>query len=571
MDIFSLIIMMITIGIIIISEVQKYLVEKGKIKKSCGLEKIEEFCDKHYKKIWVFFIIIFFISVVYKFGELPKAVSIDEVAGMYDAKNIAEYGVGRYIDSYPIYIPNFGGGQSALWCYMSVILIKIFGYSQTICRVPFLIMYIVAIISSYLLVSKSKNKLTTLLFIFLILICPWNIENTRRALDCNLYASMLMLSLFLMNRAKRKYQYFIAGISVGVTLYTYCLSWITLPIFLAAWAIYMLWIKKVKFSDLCVFAIPIAILATPLIYFLLLNYGLFTRTQFGPITIPKLFLFRSGEVSTQNVLEKGLTSLKVIFTDEGTIYPMIIPLFLIGYYYCLKQTFNNIKCKKYDVTSLITIAFTTIFIGLLIASVPTANKANALYIPMMYITSVGIIELFKDSKKLFILIIVLSCISFGYYEHYYYTKRAVSVERIALYDDISYHELVKKIESNELTSNMTKRVLIIKNEPDMYQAFITGMSPYDYNEKKVTKFYGDNYKVIKLENYYYYHVIYQIDDFLDNAFEQSNQIVIVSEPIAKAVETQSRGAEKYEKFEYQDLCIFVDKTVVNKVKDIIMK
>lgn len=569
MNEFNLAIMIFMIGLIVVAKIQEYMQEKGKIKKGCGINKLEDFCDKHYKKVWIVLIMIFFASVVYKFGELPTAISVDEAAGMYDAKNIAEYGVGRYLDSYPLYIPNFGGGQSPLWCYMSVFLIKIFGYSQTICRIPFLIMYIAAIISSYFLVSKSKNKLTTLLFIFLILICPWNIENTRRALDCNLYASMLMLSLFLMNRAEKKYQYFIAGISVGITLYTYCLSWITLPIFLAVWAIYMLYIKKIKFSTLCVFAIPIAILAVPLIYFLLLNYGVFSRTQFGPITIPKLLLFRSSEVGTQNILRKGLTSLQVIFINEETIYLMMLPLFLVGYYHCLKQTVSSIKNKQYDVTDLLTIAFTTIFIGLLIASVPTPNKANALFIPMMYFVAIGMIELFKKSEKYFILVVILSCISFGYYEYYYYTNRAVTLNKVAIYDDISYHQLVKKLEKSEATKNLEKQVCILKNEPDIYQALVTEMSPYEYNRQKDTKFFIDNYKVVRLGNYHYYNYVVQGNEFFENGFEDSKQLVIVSNVITGVVELKAKDLSRYEKIMYQDLCIYVDKSLADEVRVVV--
>lgn len=571
MNEFNLAIMIFMIVLIVVAKIQEYMQEKGKIKKGCGINKIEEFCNKHYKKIWIVFIMIFFVSVVYKFGKLPTAISVDEAAGMYDAKNIAEYGVGRYLDSYPLYIPNFGGGQSSLWCYMSVLLIKIFGYSQTICRLPFLIMYIVAIISSYLLVSKSKNKLTTLLFIFFILICPWNIENTRRALDCNLYASMLMLSLFLMNRAEKKYQYFIAGVSVGITLYTYCLAWITLPIFLVVWAIYMLYIKKIKFSTLCVFAIPIAILASPLIYFLLLNYGVFTRTQFGPITIPKLLLFRSNEVSTQNILQKGLASLQIIFINKETIYLMITPLFLIGYYNCLRQTFYSIKNKKYEVSALLTIAFTTILVGLLIASVPTPNKANALYILIMYFASIGMIELFKKSKKIFILALILACISFVYYEYYYYTSRAITLNRVAIFDDISYHQLVEILEENEITKNLEKQVCILKNEPDIYQALTTEMSPYEYNSEKRTRIFLNNYKVVKLGNYNYYNYLLQAGEFLEKVFEEPDQIVIVSDVISGVVELKAKDLNTYEKIIYKDLCIYVDKSLANEVRAIVCK
>lgn len=558
MKIIDLIIMIGLMILIGISQIQEYIREKRGQKKEASI--IDEFCEKHYKKIWILFVIILFITVIYKFGELPDYLSIDEAAGMYDAMNLANYGVGRYLDSYPIYIPNFGGGQSALWCYLAVICVKLFGSNIIACRLPFLLMYAVAIIASYLLVSKSQNKKTALLFTFLIMTCPWNIVNARQALDCNLYAGMLMLNLFLMNRAKKNYQYIIAGISVGITLYTYCLSWITMPIFLAVWAIYMLYIKKIKIKQLILFAIPIAILATPLIYFLLLNYGFFDQTQFGVITVPKLTLFRSSEIRISNIWKKGLMSLQTIFTEKNTIYPLCIPLFIIGYVLSVKETIGSIKKKEYNVTSLIVIAFTTILIGLLIASVPTPNKANMLYIPILYFVAVAILEIFKNSKTLFILCIALVCTSFIHFEYKYYTDYAYNVDSSSIYDDSSFYKLVGKLEKNEEIANMQKRVLIIKLEADIYQALATKMSPYEYDEEVVREYLGnDVIKTTKVGNYHYYNVVYHLERFLNEAFKNPNEMVIVTNTFLKVIEYYGVDVEKYQKIEYKDLYIIVDK------------
>ena len=266
LNLVSLLLLLIFIGAKV---VQKYLIDQKKIERESS---IDSFFDKHYKKIWLVFAILLFISVFYKFGKLPTYLGVDEAGGAYDAISIANYGVDRYLNSFPVYLINFGGGQSALLCYLTVICVKLFGANIVSYRIPMLFIYLLSIAASYLLVSKSKDKKTALLFIFCIITCPWNIVNTRQALDCNLYAGMFMLDLFLMNSAKKNYQYILAGISVGITLYTYSLSWISLPIFLLVWCIYMLFLKKIKIRQLFLFAFPIAIFAAPLIYFLLVSY-----------------------------------------------------------------------------------------------------------------------------------------------------------------------------------------------------------------------------------------------------------------------------------------------------------
>lgn len=559
METIDLIVMICLIILIGVAQIQNYIKEKRGKKIENESSKLDEFCEKHYKKIWILFMVIFLVTVVYKFGELPTYLAVDEAAGMYDSMNIANYGVGRYLDTYPIYLPNFGGGQSVLWCYSAVLCIKLFGSNMISFRLPFLIMYAIAIISSYLLVSQSKNKKTALLFTFLIMTCPWNIVNARQALDCNLYAGMLMLDLFLMNRAKRNYQYIIAGISVGITLYTYCLSWITMPIFLAVWAIYMLYIKKIKIRQLIIFAIPIALLATPLIYFLLLNYGIFNQTKFGMITVPKLTLFRSNELAVSNIWKKGLLSLNVIFSEKNTIYPMYIFLFIIGYILSIKETIQNLKKKEYSITAVMVIAFTTILIGLLVASVPTPNKANALYIPILYFVAIAILEIFKNSKTLFIICITLICISFVHFEYKYYTDYAYNLDSISIYNDNSYYKLVKKLEENDKTANMEKYVLIMKAEPDIYQLLATEMSPYEYNEKVVKESTGKSEKTVQVGNYHYYNIMYNFEKFFEESFKNKNDIVIVTNIFINGIELYGIDLDKYQKVEYKDLCILVDK------------
>src|SRR5699024_6128902 len=157
-----------------------------------------------------------------------------------------------------------------------------------------------------------------LLFTFLIITCPWNIFNARMALDCNLYAGLFMLDLYFLNKAEKNYQYVIAGIFIGLTLYTYSLSWITMPIFLLVWCIYMLYIKKIKIKQIIIMGIPIAIFAMPLIYFLLVNYGIVNNTKLGIFTLPVLTEFRQNEINILNIYRTGLESLNTIFFAEGT-------------------------------------------------------------------------------------------------------------------------------------------------------------------------------------------------------------------------------------------------------------
>lgn len=546
----ELISMIVLIILIIISLIKQYLNEKNN--KEINENKIDTFCDKHYKKIWLVFVVILFITVIFKFGEIPTYIGVDEAGMVYDALNLAEYGTDRYMNSYPLYLTNFGSGQSSLCAYLVVLCIKLFGANMISYRLPTLLIYLMSVIVSYLLVSKSKNKKTALLFTFLIITCPWNIANARMALDCNLYAGFFMLDLYLLNKAKRSYQYFIAGIAIGVTLYTYCLSWITIPFFLLVWAIYMFYIKKIKFRNLVILGIPIAIFALPLIYFLLLNYGIVEQTQIGIFTLPILRDFRAEQINIVNWFKTGLGSLKTIFFADETIYVLYVPLFIIGYIIEFKQALKEIKNEEYGISTVMVIAFTTLILSLLTTNIPTPNKANVLYIPLLYFVTSAILFISKNSRiilLIFILMIIALCVD---YEYYYYTYRGTIGEN--WYEDSSLIEITEKIEQDERTKDMEKYVQVFKCSPNIYNLLGAKISPEEYMSTVETKDYDGVERITKNADYNY---IYYANEIEEVDLEKQDYVFIVSSIYEYTREYLEENG--YKGYQYGDYYIFLKK------------
>ena len=544
----ELISMIVLIILIIISLIKQYLNEKNN--KEINENKIDTFCDKHYKKIWLVFVVILFITVIFKFGEIPTYIGVDEAGMVYDALNLAEYGTDRYMNSYPLYLTNFGSGQSSLCAYLVVLCIKLFGANMISYRLPTLLIYLMSVIVSYLLVSKSKNKKTALLFTFLIITCPWNIANARMALDCNLYAGFFMLDLYLLNKTKRSYQYFIAGIAIGVTLYTYCLSWITIPFFLLVWAIYMFYIKKIKFRNLVILGIPIAIFALPLIYFLLLNYGIVEQTQIGIFTLPILRDFRAEQINIVNWFKTGLGSLKTIFFADETIYVLYVPLFIIGYIIEFKQALKEIKNKEYGISTVMVIAFTTLILSLLTTNIPTPNKANVLYIPLLYFVTSAILFISKNSRiilLIFILMIIALCVD---YEYYYYTYRGTIGEN--WYEDSSLIEITEKIEQDERTKDMEKYVQVFKCSPNIYNLLGAKISPEEYMSTVETKDYDGVERIAKNADYNY---IYYANEIEEVDLEKQDYVFIVSSIYEYTREYLEENG--YKGYQYGDYYIFL--------------
>ena len=546
---------MIIIILILVSLIKQYIDERKN--KEIKENKIDEFCNKHYKKIWIVFVVILFITVIYKFGDIPTYIGVDEAGMAYDALNLAEYGTDRYMNSYPLYLTNFGTGQSSLCAYLVALCIKLFGANMISYRLPTLLIYLMSVIVSYLLISKAKNKKMALSFTFLIITCPWNISNARMALDCNLYAGLFILDLYLLDKAKKNYQFFIAGISIGITLYTYSLSWISLPIFLAVWAICMLYIKRVKFRQILIMGIPIAIFAFPLIYFLLLNFGVVGQTHLGIFTLPILPSFGAGEVSIMNWFRTGGESLKTIFLGNETIYLIYVPLFIIGYVIEFRQAIKEIKKKEYGISTVMVIAFTTLLIGLLLARIPTPNKANVLYIPLLYFVTSAILSISKNSRiilSVFIILIIALCID---YEHYYYSYRGTTSN---WFEDTYLMEITEKIEADDELKDMTKYVMAFRTSPHIYNLIGAKISPEEYMATITEEIYPGNItRVTRVGDYNYAYYNSEIEEL---NLEEQDYIFIISPIYRDSIDyLQENG---YESIEYGDYYILTKNIDLNK-------
>lgn len=489
------------IGIILVRVINL----KDNTKKQGTNKTIDDFINKHYKKILLVFLLLIFITRIYKFGEIPNFIGVDEAGAAYDAYCLSKYGVDRYLNSFPLYLINFGGGQSALYAYATIPFIKLIGANIIAYRLPELLFFLMGIVVCYILANKMKDKKIALLYTFLIIICPWNIEASRQGLDCNLLAPMFMLDVLLLVTANKNWHYIVAGLAIGVTLYTYCLAWILIPVFLLIYIIYTLWVKKINFKQVILLGIPIALLATPLIYLILLNKGYATRTNFGIFTIPKLFFFRQGEISIKNLLEYGGYSLKTIFTDSRGIYLIELPFLLVGIVVGIKEFVKSIKEKEFSFTGFMTVVFIILLMCNLLVVIGTLNRANILYLPMIYLITIGISYLSKGSKLTIISILIVLIALFVTFEISYYTEEPEK-RRMSRYEDIELYQITKQLEDDENVTNVAKYFVITnKAEPYIFTMLATKPSPYDleFLYEQTVKQYGNyffEYDKILIEN-----------------------------------------------------------------------
>lgn len=467
-------------------------------------KKLRNYINKHYYLVICLLLGITIFTSFFKLGEVPYGMHVDEAGMAYDAMSISKYGVDRYLNSNPIYLINYGGGQSAMYAYLASILIKIFGYSQFIIRLPIAIFRILTFISIIFILGKDGNKLRKLIFLFLFSITPYFIMQSRWGLDCNLLMSFISISLaFLICSIEQKKQRLIlllcSGISFGLSLYTYALSYIILPIFLFFLCIYILYTKKLKIRHLIILGLPIFILAIPLMLMILINNGIINEFH-GFITIPLLKNYRGSEISLNNIPHNLYIILSLFSFDKekiliynsipyfGTIYYMSIPFFIIGFANCFKKLIKSFQQRKLNVNIIFMLLFLSVLICQLLIANPNINKANPIFIPILYFTAIGIEIIFRKYKQLVLPILLLFLLNFGIFFNYYYYH----------YDNDNnnqYFFATCYLDAVEYARNLEQSHIFIDNDLTaqqyIYILLNNAISPYNYAENNIKTIYNN--------------------------------------------------------------------------------
>ena len=401
--------------------------------------------SKKLKKIFTFqnFAIVFIIALaiftrLFKLTEVPVGLHDDEAAMAYDAFSLAHWRVNRQMMHLPVYLPNYGGGQSALYAYVDAFFILIFGLNTFIIRLPAALFSLAVVLFGGLIMKDIYGKKTGILAGLLLAIFPYFICQGRFGLDCNLFLGTAVISFFLLLLAIKKQKilwWLLAGLSFGITLYSYALSWIVVPILLLLTFIYLLWLKKITFTQLLSFFGPFLILALPLFLFVLINTfdfdPIFTRFFY----IPKLNSFRSDEFNINDISPRLLDlprSLLYISNQDNfesfmtgwTLYAWSLPFLIFGLIGVVKKSFFAIKNKKFTPESLVVFWMISELI-LTVIQGSVLHRHNSAFFPLAFCVIYGIRWFYQSLKpqwrNLYVsLVLTIYLISFGYFYYQYF-------------------------------------------------------------------------------------------------------------------------------------------------------
>lgn len=273
-------------------------------------------------KIMLLFAFVLHIGVFIYFM-VKKPINIDEAMTVLNANSLAKSGTDILGEKLPIYFDTWlHGGQSPFATYLVAIMIKLFGYSLFVTRVPMFVFSMLGLIAFYKFLKEVIPENETLINIAFCLACisPWHLYSSAFTLDCNFLPHISMFGMYFLakgiNSTKSKYFVF-SMLFFGLGFYCYILSAIIIPVLLTVLFLILLIKKKVSFKNTIISVITIFIVAIPFILQGLVQFGIIENLNFLGFSISKMpYYSRGSELKLNSIFENlGEGIISLLFTD----------------------------------------------------------------------------------------------------------------------------------------------------------------------------------------------------------------------------------------------------------------
>ena len=273
-------------------------------------------------KIMLLFAFILHIGV-FTYFMINTPIHTDEVMTVLNANSLAKSGTDILGEKLPIYFDTWlHGGQSPFATYLVAIMIKLFGYSLFVTRVPMFVFSMLGLIAFYKFLKEVIPENETLINIAFCLACisPWHLYTSAFTLDCNFLPHIAMFGMYFLAKGinSTKSRYFVFSmLFFGLGFYCYILSAIIIPVLLAVLFLILLIKKKVSFKNTIISVITIFIVAIPFILQGLVQFGIIENLNFLGFSISKMpYYSRGSELKLNNILENlGEGIISLLFTD----------------------------------------------------------------------------------------------------------------------------------------------------------------------------------------------------------------------------------------------------------------
>ena len=343
----------------------------------------------------------------YALGHIPPGLNQDEASAGYEAWALLHHGIDRNGYHNPVHLVAWGSGQNALYSYLAMPFIAVFGLEVLPVRFVSWAVGILTLFVFHACVRRISGAAVALLALFVLAVSPWHIMLSRWALESNLLPGVFLCGVWLLVcAADRPWMLTGSFACFAVALYAYGSAYLVVPLFLVLSSGYLLYHRTVRLHVLAVAAATFVIVAAPIAWFVVINRFELAPLQTALFTIPRLTavprfttvtsLF--GDTSSASAIENGARFLRLLISQDDPRIFNQIPGFGYGYSFgpalalfgLLVAIGHAVRARGHLSTVFMLLWFVT---GALLGAVyvtPNINRVNLLFLPMIFFTAVGI-------------------------------------------------------------------------------------------------------------------------------------------------------------------------------------
>lgn len=522
-----------------------------------------------------FLVFIAILAIFLRFNNLnsvPPSASLDEASIGYNAYSILKIGADEYGIRFPILLRAYDDWRPALYVYLVIPFVKLFGLNVMSIRLPSVILSVLTVIATYFLTKEifinNKNKIFIAhMSALLLTISPWHIYISRLGHEVNAGLSLTVFAiLFLLKAINNKKNLFLilSSIFFSFSLYTYQSEKVFVPLVIIVFGlIYRGNLFRIRKELLTSSVLGIAIII-PIIMATLSPQGLtrfkgtsaFTQEYLYKESAEKVLKYKNeGNVLGEILNNRRLVPFKIftanyllhfnpkfLFSNSGNesfkapnfglFYAWEFPFLIIGIILLfLQPTKINLLLGFWLLIAIIAPSLTT--------GAPHAMRAfNVLPVPQI-LAVLGIVWVINFIKKrnyemllnIFYLFMVVIAIYFlmNFYKEYFYSfpkNQSASFQ-------YSLSNVIKFVLNNEKSYDK----IVFSNKDNLYQSymfylFYSKYAPFLYRKQggSVSGGFDETHKFGKYE---FRPIIWNKDKLLANTLFVGNVLDFPKEIIPR--------------------------------------
>ncbi|MGQ9622187.1 MAG: ArnT family glycosyltransferase [Candidatus Caldatribacteriaceae bacterium] len=353
-------------------------------------------------------------------GDIPPGLNQDEASIGYDAWALLHYGVDRNGFHDSVHLVAWGSGQNALYAYLSMPFIWLFGLNAFSVRLLNALVGCLSLWVFYRLVERTVDRRTGILALLLLVISPWHIMASRWGLESNLFPPLILFGVYLLVLAMERHELLPLSLFLfALALYAYGTAYLFVPLFLLVLFPYLLSHKRIVLKSFLAGIVLFLLVALPIGLFVFINIYGWNSIQTPLLSIPRLpsharffdvsSLFSRRFVADSIVNLKTLLKLLFLTQNDGLIWNVIPgygymflfspPFFFLGIFCLMKQ---GLCLKRFRPTFFLLAWFwSAFFLGIFTAI--NINRINVIFFPLIACIAFGLACLRERVRWLFVI------------------------------------------------------------------------------------------------------------------------------------------------------------------------